>query len=330
MKIEMTTAGACNTRRPLMKTSTLSLLASTAIFAGTSVYLALELGETRDALAAEVSANARRPQPAQQEMRTSSDLDDESQGMDLPGTPPVADGPPAPAEAPPPANRPFAGRTDERAAGELNSVAAQRQRRLQQETRLRRTFAGMPAELGLAAEQANKLFDLLADDQAKAADNRRVYADDPLGARALADAARQERDAQINALLGPDKAAEFLSYEKSIGARMQVGRIDADMTAADIPLSETQRKTLIATIAAEQAVHPAPERDPSANRDEYQSAFLAWQAEYSKRVQEKVEPLLSPEQRARYREAVELQNERRAQQRARSEARRTQQRQQQP
>jgi hypothetical protein len=48
-------------------------------------------------------------------------------------------------------------------------------------------------------------------------------------------------------------------------------------------------------------------------------------------VQEKVEPLLTADQRARYREAAELQNARRAQQRARSEARRQQQqRQQQP
>jgi hypothetical protein len=242
----------------------------------------------------------------------------------------VAERAPAPAETPPPGNRPFSGRNDERTPVDVNASAAQRQRRLQQETRLRRTFADMPAELGLGTEQASKLFDLLADDQIKAAENRRTYADDPIGARALADATRQERDAQINALLGPDKAAEFLSYEKSIGARMQVGRIDADMTAADIPLNDTQRKTLIATIAAEQAAHPAPERAPAASRDEYQAAFLAWQADYSKRVQEKVEPLLNPDQRARYREAVDLQNTRRAQQRARAEARRNQQRQQQP
>ena len=314
-----------------MKTATLSLLATTAVFAGTSIYLALQLGDARDALAAEVAAHAAQERQApQRELDASSDLDADAHGVEMPAVPVAASGPQLPGEAAPPANRPFAGRNDERPGGDFNSAAAQRQRRLMQETRLRQQFSDMPAEIGLDRAQADKLFDLLADAQVASANNRRAYADDPIGAGALADAARQERDAQINALLGPDKAAEFLSFEKSIGARMQVGRIDADMTSADVPLSDSQRKTLIAAIAAEQEAHPAPERDPAADRDDYQSAFLAWQADYSKRVQEKVEPLLSSEQRARYREAAELQNARRAQQRARAESRRNSQRQQQP
>ena len=310
-----------------MKTATLSLLATTVVFAGTSVYLALELGEARDALAAEVAARAPERPALEREIHAPSALDDE-RSVEA-ALPPAAAGKPS-ADTPQPANRAFTGRNEERPGGDLNSAAAQRQRRLMQETRLRQQFSDMPGELGLDRTQSDKLFDLLADAQVAAANNRRAYADDPIGARALADAARQERDAQINALLGPDKAAEFLSFEKSIGARMQVGRIDADMTAADIPLNDVQRKTMIAAIAAEQAAHPAPERDPGADRDAYQSDFLAWQADYSKRVQEKVEPLLTAEQRTRYREAVELQNARRAQQRARAETRRNSQRQQQP
>jgi len=311
-----------------MKTATLSLLATTVVFAATSVYLALELGKTRDALAAEVAA---RGVPGERTpVREVHEAQDPDADMheELPEAPVAVNRPES--NPPQPANRPFQGRNEERPAGEFTSAAAQRQRRLMQETRLRQQFSDMPGELGLDRAQADKLFDLLADAQVAGANNRRAYADDPLGARAVADAARQERDAQINALLGPDKAAEFLSFEKSIGARMQVGRIDADMTAADIPLNDSQRKTMIAAIAAEQAAHPAPERDPTASRDDYQSAFLAWQADYSKRVQETVEPLLSAEQRARYREAVELQNARRAQQRARAEQRRNANQQQQP
>jgi hypothetical protein len=306
-----------------MKTATLLLLATTVVFAGTSVYLAIELGEARDALAAEVAANSTRalqaPSPAPAE---SPDADADAQGADLPEAPIARGSLPAPTEARPSGNRPFAGRNDERTSVDFNSAAAQRQRRLSQETRLRQQFADMPGELGLDKSQADKLFDLLADAQVANANSRRAYADDPLGARALADAARRDRDAQINALLGPDKAAEFLSFEKTIGARMQVGRIDADMTAADIPLRDDQRTLLISAIAAEQAANPAPQRDAGGNDQDYQSAYLAWQADYSKRVQAAVEPLLSSEQRARYREATELQNARRAQQRERAEQRR--------
>jgi hypothetical protein len=312
-----------------MKTATLSLLAATLVFAGTSVYLAVELGKTRDALAAEIAASSSRsaqPRPATE----SPELEAALPGVDL-ARAPLPDGSSTPArDAPAANNRPFTGRTDDRISVDFSSAAAQRQRRIGQETRLRQQFADMPGELGLDKPQVDKLFDLLADAQVANANNRRAYADDPLGARALADAARQERDAQINALLGPDKAAEFLSFEKTIGARMQVGRIDADMTAADIPLREDQRTKLIAAIAAEQAAHPAPQRDAGGNDMDYQSAFLDWQADYSKRVQAAVEPLLSAEQRARYREATEVQNARRAQQRARAEQRRNSNQQQQP
>jgi hypothetical protein len=314
-----------------MKTATLSLLATTVVFAGTSVYLGLELGKTRDALAA---AETRATQQTVVRENDEHAFRESVEAEAPPGVAaPDANAPPPPRfgdAGPPPGSRPPNGRFDERAAPGSNSAAAQRQRRLFTETRLREQFADMPGELGLDAATSGKLFDLLADSQVAAGNNRRAYADDPIGARALADAARQERDAQITALLGPDKAAEFLTFEKSIGARMQVGRIDADMTAADIPLRDDQRKAMIVAIAAEQAARPAPQRDPSGDDANYQSEFLAWQAEYSKRVQQQVEPLLTSEQRARYREAVELQNQRRAQQQARAEQRRAARQQQQP
>lgn len=325
-KIEMNPAGACNTRRPTMKTATLSLLAATAVFAGTSVYLAIELGKTRDALAAEVAARAAQPaQGLPQGVNDPVDLEADTFAADSPDLHATAVAPsPRPGDVPA-VSRPSTGRNGERARGDFSSASAQRQRRLSQETRLRQQFSGMPGELGLDRSQADKLFDLLADAQVAVANSRRAYADDPLGARAVDDAARQQRDAAIDALLGPDKAAEFLSFEKTIGARMQVGRIDAQMTAADIPLRDDQRKAMIVELAAEQAERPMPQRDPAMSDADNQTRFLDWQAEYSKRVQQRIEPLLSADQLARYREAVEVQDARRAAQRARAEARRNSQ-----
>ena len=314
-----------------MKNATLSLLAVTAVFAGTSIYLAVELGETRDALAAETLARAalemRIRQPEAQSFRELT----AAQAVRQPG-PMLGSAPPPPppiSDAAPAANRPAGFKNDERAAIDVKSAAMQRQRRLMQEAQLRQRYADMPHELGLEKAQADKLFDLLADSQVADANGRRTYAEDPIGSRSLAEAARQERDASITALLGPDKAAEFLTFEKSIGARMQVGRIDAQMTAADIPLRDDQRKAMIVELAAEQAEHPAPERDPAApgSDSDYQTRFLDWQAEYSKRAQARVEPLLTAEQLARYREAVQVQDARRAQQRARAEQRRNAQQQ---
>ncbi|MEO8061215.1 MAG: hypothetical protein ABI821_00565 [Pseudomonadota bacterium] len=303
-----------------MKTTTLSLLAATAVFAGASIYLAVELGRTRDELAAATQPRAapdtRVGQPE------ANDFHEMNAAQPVPAaSPPGALAPPP--EGPPPVNQAINGRGERRAeSNDVNTAAAQRQRRLQQETRLRQLYSDMPRDLGLDKAQADKLFDLLADSRETAANNRRAYADDPLGRQALADAARRERDAAIDALLGPGKAAEFLTYEKSIGARMQVGRIDAQMTAADIPLGEDQRNAMIVELAAEQAARPMPERDPSDSDADYQARYREWQAEYSRRAQERIEPLLTSEQRSRYREAIEVQNARRAAQRARAESRR--------
>jgi len=205
-----------------------------------------------------------------------------------------------------------------------NSPADQNSRRLQQEIRLRRMYADMPATLNLDAATTDKLFDLLADSQVASWNDARNYQGDPAGRQAVEAAAREQRDAAIESLLGPDKAAEFQSFEKSIPARMQVNRIGESMAAANVPLTDAQRTSLIAAVAIEQQAVPMPPRfsaDGSGGPD-YDTAFLDWQADYSRRVQARIEPLLSAEQLRQYREAVEIQNNRRATQRARVENRR--------
>jgi hypothetical protein len=313
-----------------MKLATASLLGTTLVFAATSIYLARELGVTRDALAAESEARAaqdarirdleRAPPPSEVAV-----ADRRSQAEQDPGTSP----PPPPASAgsaapplPPDSRSVQTGPGTRPAPGRELSAAEMRQRRVMQETRLRRQFEDMPRELGLDAATADRLYDLLADQEISTMEQMSAYTGDPAARRAVADAARRDRDAAIDALIGPDKAADFLSFEKSLPARMQVGRIEADMTASDVPLREDQRKQMIATIAGIQEKHPQPTRDAAASASEFEVRRLDWQADYSKRVQSAVEPLLTAEQRARYREAVELQDARRAASRARAETRR--------
>src|SRR6185295_20036064 len=105
-------------------------------------------------------------------------------------------------------------------------------------------------------------------------------------------------------------------------ARMQVNRIGESMAAANVPLTDAQRTSLIAAVAIEQQVVPMPPRYSTDGSVPDETAFLDWQADYSRRVQARVEPLLSAEQLRQYREAVEIQNNRRATQRARVENRR--------
>jgi hypothetical protein len=250
----------------------------------------------------------------------------------MPAAPAVARQPTLPADGKPAVLPPPGAATPsprmERRGNSSNLPADANNRRLQQEIRLRRRYAELPGALGLEAAQADKLYDLLADYQIAEYESGRPYEGDRLGRQSVESATRQQRDAAIEALLGPDKAAEFQSFEKSIPARMQVSRIGESMAAANVPLSDSQRKSLITAVMTEQEAGPPPERLADGVRDpDYEARFLDWQADYSRRVQQRVEPLLSAEQARQYRDAVQAQNARRAEMRARTEARRNQGRQ---
>lgn len=317
-----------------MKNATLILGAFAATFAATSIYLGMQLGEAREQLAATDQARAADQSRIQQLEAEFQGLEAAFASADEPALPEAASaipslaseqnvaGPPPPPDATPPQP------ASERRRNAPVSAAEQNNRRQQQEIRLRRRYAEMPEALGLEAAQADQLYDLLAEYRIAEYESGRPYEGDRLGRQSVENATRQQRDAAIDALLGPDKAAEFQSFEKSIPARMQVGRIGESMAAANVPLSDTQRKSLVTAVMKEQEARPPPERFPDGVRDpDYDRKYLDWQADYSRRVQSRVEPLLNSEQARQYREAVQLQNARRAEQRARAESRRNQGRQ---
>lgn len=306
-------------------------MAFAATFAAASIYLGTELGKVRGELADSERARA----ADQARIR---ELEAEFQGLEAAfasADDVMAAAPPAAADAPGEARRP-AGQAPlpdatparpppplDRRGMIANSAADREQRRLQQEIRVRRRYAELPAVLGLDAAQADKLYDLLADYRIAEYEGGRPYEGDRIGRQSVETATRQQRDAAIDALLGPDKAAEFQSFEKSIPARMQVNRIGESMAAANVPLSETQRNGLITAVMAEQERAPPPERFVDGVRDpDYDMRFLEWQSDYSRRVQSSVEPLLNSEQARQYRAAVQAQNSRRAEMRARLESRR--------
>lgn len=314
-----------------MKNSTLILGAFAAVFAAASIYLGVQLGETREQLAEVEQARFADQLRIRQ-------LEAEYQGWDsvypagdeLPPEPPASVASStttaraierviAEPAVPPPPGAPAGA---ERRGRVADSPAAQNNRRLQQEIRLRRRLAEMPQALGLDATQADKLYDLLADYEIKEYQSTRAYQGDRIGQESMRDATRAQRDADIEALLGPDKAAEFKSFESSLPARMEVNRMGEAMAAANLPLTDAQRASLIEAVASEQSVKPRPERTVEGRYDpEYDAKFLAWQLDYTSRVQARVAPLLTSEQAKQYREMIEVQNARRADALERAKAR---------
>ncbi len=309
-----------------MKPGTLALAIVATACTAASIYLSSELSAARGQIAqleqmrSRDAARIRQLEAAQHRVAASPAPAVPVTAAAAPAHPKPIDAPRAqPVKAETPFMRRFGNRGNDAA-----TPAEQNMRRLQTEIRLRRTYADMPAALGLDASQTDQLFNLLADSQVKVRDELRSNEAGRDGWQAIQDDARQQRDAAITDLLGPDKAAEFQSFEKSIPARMQVNRIGESMAAAKVPLSDAQRSSLISAVMAEQQAGPPPSRTEAngMNDADFEARYLDWQADYSNRVQLRVEPLLSAEQATLYRQALEVQNSRRANQRARVEARR--------
>lgn len=306
-----------------MKLTTLGPAIIAAACAAASIYLGSELTATRARLAqleqarAADAARIRQLEEDRRQAAAAATLAPRNFTASSAVSPPPSGAPSA--EPLRPGNTPPAPRTKRDAIDD--TPEGQNMRRLQSEVRLRRMYADMPATLGLNANQADKLYNLLADSQVSLRDEMRAHDGEPDSRRAIQDAARAQRNGAIENLLGPEKAAEFQSFEKSMPARMQVSRIGDSMAAANVPLSDAQRNSLIAAVMTERDVSPPPERQESGGPDDadYQARFLDWQADFSNRVQARVEPLLTADQVAQYREAVTVQNARRAEARARAE-----------
>jgi len=306
-----------------MKLTTLVPAIIAAACAAASIYLGSELADTRAQVTRLEQARAadaeriRQLEESRRQVAMAPAFEARNLGASSAVTPPQPGAPPA-AEPVKPGGTSTAPRTRRDAIDE--TPEGQNMRRLQSEVRLRRAYADMPAALGLNANQADRLFNLLADSQVSMRDEMRAQ-EGGSDRRSIQDAARAQRDAAIEDLLGPQKAAEFQSVEKYLPARMQVNRIGESMAAANVPLSETQRNSLIAAVMSEREVAPPPERPDSDSPDaaDYQAKFLDWQSDFSARVQARAEPLLTADQVAQYREAVTVQNARRAEARARAE-----------
>jgi hypothetical protein len=313
-----------------MKRTTGVLCCVALALAATSIYLGLQLADSRQRLAQESAARAV-DQARIHELESRRHGFQTSLSRDLQVEAPVAGTtvtPAATAKDPRVADRgppmdgflPPWGRGDRRTEFD-NTPAGQHARLVQEEVRLRRLYADMPQALGLNPTQSDKLFNLLADQRMSAEDAQRAYEGDRAGRQALAAQQAEDLNSAIQDMFGADKAEEFQQYQQSVPARNQVNRISESMAAVNAPLSDAQRASLITAMVAEQQAVPRPERPAHGSGDpDYQAKFLDWQADYSARVQARVEPLLTPQQQAAYREQVELQNARRANQRARIQA----------
>jgi len=128
---------------------------------------------------------------------------------------------------------------------------------------VRMMYADLAKELGLSAEEANQLTELLIERQmgmaGKSMELMTDAAADPTkleaGGKEI-NAARADYDAQIKGILGDEKMKKLEQYERTLGDRMQMQQYQQTLAATGAPLEEKQRTDLLQIMSEERAKTP--------------------------------------------------------------------------
>ncbi|MEO6080620.1 MAG: hypothetical protein ABIQ86_12680 [Steroidobacteraceae bacterium] len=192
-----------------------------------------------------------------------------------------------------------------------------------QRINMARNYPGLVEELGLSEKDADRLFDLLAENQLV----MNSEASFSIGANGQPDqAAFQERmrkqqelqrqqEESVAALLGPGKYAQWQDYQQTRMPRMQATSLGAQLAQVGQPLSEAQHKALTTTLIAEQKRQREDSQSMARNINradpqavaQLQEEAMKRQEQSNRRILEAAASSLNPRQLDALREQYEMQ-----------------------
>jgi len=304
-----------------MKTPLVGLVLATTAFAGSSVYLWVQLDEERDR-AAQVAATTRKLNARIAELEKAREEFNQrrmASGPMVSGTfgsfgtsPPGAVSaarvapPPPPDKIEPAPDGPVWSTT-----GRQPSPAFRKMMRSQMRASVRRQYSDLGQELELDKETSVKLIDLLAEQQTSMFDATEESQEK--GVPYDYQQKRRELDAQIATLLGPDKARELKAYQETLPARMEADNLARQLEDNGVPLSAAQKKDLTQVVIAEQGRVPQPQYVEGMDQKEYMKAVNDWKTEYDKRIADQASHFFSAEQLSAYNDIQQWQKDMRDQ-----------------
>jgi hypothetical protein len=161
-------------------------------------------------------------------------------------------------------------------------------------------YSDLATELGLDADKANQVMEILGDRQmALTAKGMKMLGGDQGGEPAAeagkeAEAPTEDYDAHLESLLGKDGMEKLKDYEKTMGERMQIQQYKQAFASSGLPLDENESKGLLTIMKEERLKLPASPLDPNAKdvgeavkamqSDETFNKLLANQEEMDRRV----------------------------------------------
>jgi hypothetical protein len=312
-----------------MKPSVLGLFIAAGAFGASTIYLAVQLKEERaqaDAIAEQTRLLNGRIAELE---RVRAELEALSPGGQSPRTESMAQAGPAGTAAPvgpevqtiETRQGPEAG---ERFTPPPRTEAMQKMLRAQMRANFKRMNSDIGEKLGLSREDANKLIDLMIDQQMDMVDrSRQARAGDLTPEqRAAQYVAQQEKNtAEIAALIGADKLDAYKAYQESMPARQEVDMLSRQLEANDLGLSKDQRDRMVTALAEERRRVPAPSYSDGVSREEYNQEMSAWTEDYNQRAATRASSILTSDQQETYNQYQQWTKEMRQQFEARRAAR---------
>jgi len=192
---------------------------------------------------------------------------------------------------------------------EPHSAAFQKMMRSNMRAHNKQVYADARSQLGLTRDEANKLIDLLTDQQTV---GMGITPDviDMAERERLVEAELRENKAQLADLLGPEKLKMLEEYQESIPARMELDILVRQLEGSDAAaLSDDQRKRLLTVLAEERKRIPVPVASGTGDPDEGAKAYAAWQDDYESRVAAQARTILNSQQYAAYEDYQKAQKE---------------------
>jgi hypothetical protein len=135
--------------------------------------------------------------------------------------------------------------------------------RIQQRSNMGRQYPGVSQELGLTPDQTEQLFDLLAEQQVRSAEQTDTIFEaeglDPASLQQRQEKMQQQwtetqrkNEAELAAQLGPAKLQAWKDYQSTLGARHQAEHLRSTLAGRGVPLSEDAGRAVVKAYAEAQ------------------------------------------------------------------------------
>jgi hypothetical protein len=182
------------------------------------------------------------------------------------------------------------------------SPAAQRYLKWQQRGMVLRQYEGVGEALRLTPQETEKLYDLLADQMTRARFTPRMALNDIAAMKKQADEQRAAADAEIAKVIGQSRLPLWKDFQESLIYRAQAQNVRDQLQMMGVPLSDEQRQQLLDLFLQDRQLPYGPQLDANASTsaEERMAQSNRWQEENDRKTLERLKPLLTAEQYARY------------------------------